>query len=428
MKRKENFYLDKIIKTRIGDPINAIQLADNYLITGTMMGCINLYDFQNKKIILLKEYNSENISDISYNSKEKSFYIGIGDEEIKVYNTNNLSNESQSINVYESHSKHIENCENAFIFLSPESFFRIQLSHLDENTLEMDEINQEYELKYFNSINENNNKNSYYKGKLSMTNYSVPLDFDGNNFLWIDFLKKNKRKICVANISSFSENKDLYKFELKDNNEIGHISLAKLLTNNRVFIIHSFNKCEIRSLDENFTLLESFIHIGDEVYAFDIIYIKEYKNLLNSISMEKKANQIDYDNNLKLNINKSILEKENNNHTKNKRNEISINQDNKEYIETNDYLYSISNKKEKKQIDNINIYIITLDKNGNINLYKNKKEITLFNMYQLSTISQDYKDKHFFSMGYGYYIRTNLNYFCISSDHGCFIIKNYNNK
>ena len=112
-----------------------------------------------------------------------------------------------------------------------------------------------------------------------MTNYSVPLDFDGNNFLWIDFLKKNKRKICVANISSFSENKDLYKFELKDNNEIGHISLAKLLTNNRVFIIHSFNKCEIRSLDENFTLLESFIHIGDEVYAFDIIYIKEYKNL-----------------------------------------------------------------------------------------------------------------------------------------------------
>ena len=64
-----------------------------------------------------------------------------------------------------------------------------------------------------------------------------------------------------------------------------------------------------------------------------------------------------------------------------------------------------------------------MDIDGNVNLFRNKKEETLFNLYRIKDISQDHKDKHFFSMGYAYYIKSNLNYFCISSDHGCYVIK-----
>ena len=74
-------------------------------------------------------------------------------------------------------------------------------------------------------------------------------------------------------------------------------------------------------------------------------------------------------------------------------------------------------------VDIKNICIATLDIDGNINLYKNKKEINLFNLNNIDDIPQDHKDKNFFSMGYAYYMKTDLNYYCISSDHGCYIIK-----
>ena len=67
--------------------------------------------------------------------------------------------------------------------------------------------------------------------------------------------------------------------------------------------------------------------------------------------------------------------------------------------------------------------IITLDIDGNVNKYENKEEEKLFNLYEIKGIYQDFKDKKFFSMGYMYYIKTNLAFFCITTDHGCFIIK-----
>ncbi len=33
------------------------------------------------------------------------------------------------------------------------------------------------------------------------------------------------------------------------------------------------------------------------------------------------------------------------------------------------------------------------------------------------------KKTMFFSMGYAYYIKCNKNFICISSDHGCYVIK-----
>ena len=44
-------------------------------------------------------------------------------------------------------------------------------------------------------------------------------------------------------------------------------------------------------------------------------------------------------------------------------------------------------------------------------------------MYDLDSISQDLKDKQFFSMGFPYFIRINKNYVVITTDYGVYIIK-----
>lgn len=70
-----------------------------------------------------------------------------------------------------------------------------------------------------------------------------------------------------------------YKFDL--DKSVGHICQAKLLANNRVFIVHTLNKCEIRALDYNFSLLHKFEHIGEEVLAVDIYYDTESEKIEN---------------------------------------------------------------------------------------------------------------------------------------------------
>ena len=437
MNKKEDYILEKIIEIRFADPINALQLTNEYIIIGTMMGRITLYSIENKSIIVLAESNQEEISSISYNSNEKAFFVGIGDEEIKVYQIDNLSNESsQSISIYETDTKHNQNCENAFILLSHDSFFRVQLAKIDEFTINIIETEQEYELKLYNPRDNSNNSNNnidYFAGKLPMTNYSVPFDFDGKNFLWVEFLTSSgRRRICVANIPSISKGQKVYKYELINNKEIGHISLAKLLDDKTVFIVHSLNKCEIRSLNEKFNLLESFTHIGEEVYTFDIYY--ENNNCINYNHRRENDIYVKIDNNTISNvINKDINNEKNETLDNNQQNNINNNDINdiirinpivnKDNIESNDCLHISLNNKKNKENDSRNMNIVTVDINGNVNLYKNKQEVTLFNMYKLNTIPQDYKDKQFFSMGYAYYIKTNGNYFCISSDHGCFVIK-----
>jgi len=238
--------------------------------------------------------------------------------------------------------KHSQNCENSYVFLSSNYLFRIQLGEIDEGSFIVYNSNQEYELKQINLIEDNKS----FLGKLQMSNYSVPFDFNGKYFLWVEFLSNENRNLCIADVIKklINSEEKPKKYNL-DKNVFKHISFAKIINDEIIFLVHSKNICEIRLVDDKFTLIEKFVHNGEEVYAVDLFY---EENGLN---------------------------------------------------------------------------IITLDIKGNVNLYKNKNEVTLFNLYELNTIDKDYKDKQFFSMGYQYFIKSNLNFFCISSDHGCFIIK-----
>jgi len=339
-----NYILLKLIPNHFADPISALCLTNEYIMIGTMMGSITLYDIKNQLAISLTELNTENIADISFNQEEKAFLVAIGDEEIKIFRTFNITSEQPlSINIYDSEMKHNQNCENSYVFLSPYYLFRIQLGQVDEGSFIVYNSNQEYELKQINLIE--NNKS--FIGKIQMSNYSVPFDFNGKYFLWVEFLSNEERNICIADVIKMLINpEEKPKRYNLDKNVFKHISFAKIINDKNIFFVHSKNICEIRMIDDKFTLVEKFVHNGEEVYAVDLFYEKE-----------------------------------------------------------ND------------------LCIITLDVKGNVNLYKNKNEITLFNLYELNTIDKDYKDKQFFSMGYQYFIKSNLDYFCISSDHGCIIIK-----
>ena len=339
-----NYILLKLIPNHFADPISALCLTNDYIMIGTMMGSITLYDIKNQLAISLTELNTENIADISFNQEEKAFLVAIGDEEIKIFRTFNITSEQPlSINIYDSEMKHNQNCENSYVFLSPYYLFRIQLGQVDEGSFIVYNSNQEYELKQINLIE--NNKS--FIGKIQMSNYSVPFDFNGKYFLWVEFLSNEERNICIADVIKMLINpEEKPKRYNLDKNVFKHISFAKIINDKNIFFVHSKNICEIRMIDDKFTLVEKFVHNGEEVYAVDLFYEKE-----------------------------------------------------------ND------------------LCIITLDVKGNVNLYKNKNEITLFNLYELNTIDKDYKDKQFFSMGYQYFIKSNLDYFCISSDHGCIIIK-----
>lgn len=181
------------------------------------------------------------------------------------------------------------------------------------------------------------------------------------------------------------------------------------------------NKCEIRAIEDNvFSIVEDFIHNGEEVYGLDIINCDNTDILINLkgiIKNNKSKNKNNSNNNFYDTIDSGQKEY---NYIKTQINPMQINI---ESNKNNENTLIKQNPKILTTFDSSNTFIITLDVNGNVNIYENNNETTLFNLYKLSTISKEHKDKQFFSMGFAYYIKTDLHYFCISTDHGCFIIE-----
>ena len=420
--KKSKYSLFFFLENRFADPISGMAINDHYIVTGTMMGKISIFSIDNLKFSILTELSTENISDVSFDNNQEIFNVAIGDEEIIRYKYDNYPVvQLPSIKNYNNEMEHNKNCENAYILLSPEKMFRVQLSQPEEGNVNIINIKAEVEIKDLPTQNS-------VVSELDMTNYSVPLDFNGECFAWVEFLSGVERNICVANVSNLKnkdnknnnddeennserKNKNVYKFFLEK--KFGHISYCKLLSGNKVFIVRNLNICEIRELNQHFSLVESFEHLGDEVYAVDICYNfgQKIDNIENHNIDDKFEKYNDKKNNLYINVN----DKSNNNNINNLKKET---ENNKEGT-------FLNNQKENSLInkENNNLSIITLDIDGNVNLYQNKSEKTLFNLYDIKGISQDQKDKQFFSMGYAYYIKCNRNFICISNDHGCYIIK-----
>jgi hypothetical protein len=444
-----SYYLYEYIGISIGDPISSLFMNDKYAIIGTMMGRIVLLSLTSddkKRRIIINNASQENITGISLSDDNSCIFASIGDEqilkqEIEEPLSNNLP-ASSSIKLYESEKQHNLCCDNSYIMMATYNLIKLNIFQPDLED-KIKDVFVDYEIVYFNEKEFAVNNR---KGKISTTNFYVPMDFDGYLFCWIEYLNdKEDRNICIQDVlkDNVINDADTHKFIIDKN--YGHVGHIKLLTKNRILIVHNLNNCEIRNISDNFEILEKFTHIGDEVYSVHVYYndtntfCGENKTFDIKTNIKKneytkytmKIDNIDFSPKMNSNDNKlnesqklsgkKLLPKIENSRIK----KVSV--ANSIELKT-DSLNLLKNKPKKRFTENVSLSIITLDIDGNVNKYENESEEKLFNLYDIKGIEQDHKDKQFFNMGYAYYIKTDLNFFCISTDHGCYIIKKIENE
>ena len=394
--KKESFSLFSLIETRFADPISAISISKKNVIIGTMMGRISSLSLIDKKITLLNELSSENISGIIFDNKENYFYSAIGDEEILKF-SNDISNNTNSISKiknYKNEMTHNSKCENMYTLISKNYLLLIELAPQDEGNITINKFDSYCQLTNL----ENEEINNF---TIEMTNYSIPLDFNGLFFIWVEFLSDKDRNLCIKNV--FDNNETILKIKLEQ--DFGHISHCKIMNEHRIFLVRDLNKCEIREINKEFTSIKSFKNIGDEIIAIDIFIRSniEKNNSEHDINSEKnEKNDILKVRDDEKNINLSNKSSENDIIKENSINKISSINDSERYFDGT---------------------IAILDIDGNVNFYENDIISKKFNLYDIKEINNEQKKKMFFSMGYAYYIKCNKNFICISSDHGCYVIK-----
>lgn len=371
---KKKIKLIKFIELRYADPISSIDLTDNYLLFGTMLGATKLYNINQNKLTILSEIQDEYISGVKI--EENRLYICIGDVKILIYDLNRIPEYSEiqnyieedldkyNINNNENNDKkdkkkesHDNNCDNCLTMLNNNYLIRTFIQFPTEPNEDPITKKTRFSIKNINNMDE-------IKGEIELSNYCVPFDFDGKNFIIIDFIKQNKRNYIAYDVDLKLEN----KFEIEDkykDEKIGHISHLKIVKNDLLFIVRDYNICEMRKL--NLQLKKKLNIKSKEILAFDIMLVNG----------------------------------------KNKSEEVK------------------ENKSEEEDIE-MSLYIIILDIDCNVFLYnyKTDKCELLFNLEKDDLgIDKTIKDQRFFLFGYPYYIKLTQEYIAISSDYGCILVQ-----
>lgn len=488
-----NYTLQFFVSTRFGDPITSISLRGNSFIMGTMMGKATFHYLSDdnktwKTFIIIKDDTTlECVSDTSF-INDGLFLVAQGDEAIMRFNYDTskpaVKPDGKRISNYIKESEHKIACDSSYVMLSENYMLKLRLKPPYESGNIIQTTKVEYIIKDF--IGENAVPEQPQPQYIEMTNYAVPLDFNEQHFVWVEYCDENKRNFCIADVFNNDSN-NVYRYSL--DKEFGHISHCRLLNKDIVFIVRNLNVCEIRKVNDEFSIIESFIHIGDEVYAVDVFTKPTNNNTetnedvaLCSREVNTNTNTNNINNNAQrnevmLNMHEGTDDK---NHmiqqtnimpsekvydvefSKSNRNSSSQSENNYQYININSNIgrnnkanrnelvsSTINNNTNPNELEhvhievkkpttiaetyvgeceneseNINEFVITLlDIEGNINVYENGKLRKEFNLYDIKKIDKDHKDKQFFSMGYSYYIKYNGKYFLISSDHGCYVIK-----
>ena len=435
----------------------------------------NLINFDIPKSIKLVQGATENICCISLFNDILNFSVGdfelVHCEKITSFYGNDISmtHNFRKIEIYESDQTHSDFCENCSCLMSTNNFLIIYSYYSDFNwPLRINTIKYQ---------NRNLKTNEFINGYIEMSNYNIPFDFDGDNFLYIDFIDESKRSI---NILQTLTNKIKFKYLL--DKKFGHISHMKFLPENCIFLCRNLCVCEIYKYkfkevdindnnDNNFILLNMWVHNYNKEIISSNVYIPgnkisyEYRNKNNYDKKEiYKNSQIKKDNK-KLNnqnyfLHNLVHENENNSSidSSNSKNKI-LGYENEYNYEYNNNILNLESEGQSKKIDkeekveekiqrkiyqkdslkvncndsDYNItqnkdsyYIITLDIEGNFNLYYNSGnnkgvKCTLFNLYKIQNISQQ-KNLNFFSTGFPYYITMNEYYYVITSDIGVLVI------
>jgi hypothetical protein len=158
-------------------------------------------------------------------------------------------------------------------------------------------------------------------------------------------------------------------------------------------------------------------NIFENEYSVEIY--NKYNTPTNKYDNKKSLDELS-----KKKLNKIIYKSINKNYFQLSENEQK-NKDKKKNKSLSHYVENINNPTERSLYENEKkIYIVTVDLNGNVNLYHNKINKLIFNLYEIDNIDEKYKEKEFFSLGFPYYVTMNNKYFAISTDHGVFVLSN----
>ena len=257
--------------------------------------------------------SKENIPCLEFENQD-IINISIGDlEVIRLENmsTFNINDDTSTYNYsklrnYKTENDHIEFCESCTCMMKNSCFLIIFTQFLT--------FNSAIEIKDIKYENKNLKKYEIIQGTIKMSNYLVPFDFNGDQFLFLDYISKNERMITVVYTAT---KKEQYNYLIKDR-AYGHISHMKLLPNNKIFLVRNNKECEIHLMNKRFDTIEKWIHLGEEVIS-SYAYINNNKDTNdNKINKYNNYNKNDEDDN---------DEEENNeiNEEENSQNEIKIN-------------------------------------------------------------------------------------------------------
>jgi hypothetical protein len=279
------YSLVKHIKIYNSDPICAIDLNNELLLFGTMLGYCGFYCIKEKSFHTISEIQDEQI--IGVQIKENVLYLVVGDQKTIVIKKNQNSYKNyirEDLDNYYKDAYHYKNCENMFCMLSGDLVFSIELKIPKEGK-------NEIEFSYCNYGVKNLEKLKQFKDKIEISNFWVPYDYNGMLIIYIDFLEGDQR--CL-NIFDLKEKNFIIKNKIcKLDSNLGHISHIKFLKNEKIFLVHKYKFCQIRNF--KFKIINEFEHIGSEIIACDIFYTKN--NKLKIALLDINADVYTYDEN-----------------------------------------------------------------------------------------------------------------------------------
>ena len=362
-----NLSLEETFLLRYSDPINSISLTDNYLLFGSMIGKVLLYNISKKHFFQLYELANENIMGTSLENDINGkivHYVAIGDETVvSIIEKDEEKNiETNTIYNYDEKDNHDTYCPNNFTLLWKNKALIINLYTNKDYDEEFETKNNSYILLTYEI--EDKNKNLTEEGSIEMSNYSVPFDFKDNIFLFLEHNPNEKRDISIYEFKeSNKENKKKVLNTLDKN--FGHISFLKILNKNLLLLVRNYNQIEIYNIENEFKKISSY----NNNYEINDIGFYEIKN----------------------------------------------NEDEKEENDTND----------KKQYN-----IIFIDVEQNICEFKFKNELNNklekafnINVKDINGISNELKNKGLFDLDFPYYIKNSPNFIAITTDQACFLFR-----
>ena len=406
--KKVNYLLIGHIETRFGDPITSISLNSRYCIIGTMFGKLILYTIKIKEATIILEHSEEEILNINFSSNNNSnshdFYCCVGDKSILKYSIRqNLLNKNNqtvtliaTINNYSDECLHVKVCDNALVFCTKEIYFMVAIEQLKKKPMVLNTTDSSYIIKNVETME------TIEKGFIKTTNYIVPFDFDGKYFILLQFFTVTERMLCSFNVITLKTWKHLLR------EDFGVLNYCKFINDNKVFIVRKFNLCEIRIMDDNFTITHSFQNIGDKVIGLDFFYkiTKSVNKSTNVLDLNKKKDKDDISETetKKLYYNNNLSGEDNLNSS---------------FGDKNNILYN-----SEKIRANTDINFILLDVDGNVNFYNVDKGIkNLFNVNKVNEIDKSIREKGLFSLNYPYMIKYYHPFLAISTDDGCYIFQ-----